>query len=662
MVFLVIVAINFVDMNSFREPITRALSEASGLDVSIGDLGLDWSGGLGLRADEVSVFSRQGNRTLFSSEALFLKVRWGPLLDKKIDVTEAVIQRPVFLIHPQPESPPPVEAVPSQKPAPLTTAQVRLAPMKRLLMGLHLNAETVRVEDAMVLWFGEDETKKDPLEINASMVLKVHRPDDKRLDLEVRQLKVSSNSIELSGSARGENVLSASGTLQASLSGKPFDLQTLSAFLPNLPGDVKKLWDRFDPVGQMTAWKVEARAKDVNLFDDSIMEGKGVASDLQFEVHNLVFQPPPDQPELRLGFGALKGQLHWSDGKLIHDLNGDMQNIPLGVKGSLTLPGADSKSPSRLQTVVRIVKAPAQSLNPWMPPDWTIEKGEMSHRINVRGALDNPQSMRIDGVLEGADLQLGFLRDPNLKLPLKSLKGEWKLDVKRITVPVLDLTPPHGAIKSQATYQMADRSYAVEYKAQNLRVEDFYQQNVDGDLASQGTLRGILPLKGSPLARVSGKVGVKATAGRFYQLEPLRAILTVLNPLSVTQLNEKGLRYDSLGGDFTVDKGTLATQNLTLLSPEMKIFLAGTADPVHDRVNMKGRFQPSQNLDRVVKSVPILGEILTGGKKGGVLESRFTLTGPLRRPKVTLDAGGTLTGKGNDILRELGKLPGKFSR
>lgn len=657
------IAVNVIDPASLREPITRALSEASGLDVQIGGLGLDWSQGLGLRADEVSVFSRQGNRSLFSSEAMFLSVRWGPLLDRKVEVEEAVIRKPVFLIHPNPEAPPPVDgAPPARSPEPLTPAQVRLDPMKRLLMGLHLNAETVRVEDAVVLWFREDEVKGDPLEVKASMVLRIDRPDQNRLDLAIHDLQVSTGEMKVTGEAQGQNVLSSAGTLEIRLDGNPFDLQALSAFLPYLPAQAKKFWTRLGPAGQITSWNLKTRAAGVNLFEESILEGKGVESDLQFEARNLVVPPPPSQPDLRLGFGALKGNLRWVQGKVEHDLQGDLQGIPLQVKGNLTLPQSAGKEPAHLQTVVRVTRASVQVFDPWVPPDWKMERGEVSHRIQVRGRLDRLKSLKIDGVVEGRDLLAGFRRDRHFKVPLKSVKGEWKLEGDRVVVPVLHVAPPHGTVRSNASFNIADRSYELEFDGKGLRIEDFYLQNVDGNLALKGKLGGVLPARGDPLAQVSGKVAVRATAGRFYELEPLRALLTVLNPLSVTKLNEKGLGYDSLGGDFVLQKGPWTTDNFALLSPEMKIYMTGSANPVTDRINMKGRFQPSRELDQVVKSVPILGEILTGGKQGGVIETRFSLTGPLRRPKISLDAGGTLTGKGSDILRELGKLPGKLGR
>lgn len=654
----VVVLLQIVDMNTFRDPITKALSDASGLDVNIGSLDLDWSGGLGLRVDEVSVFSKKGKRTLFSSEAMFLKIKWKPLLDRKVKVEEAIIQKPVFLIQPQENSTEP-EGPPSRlnEVSALTPRHVGLGPMKRLLMGLQLNAETVRVENAKVLWFPTNDSTVEPLNLRASLVLKVNRRNEKQLDVEVRELDLYSNGVKINGEIEARDALSPRGRFKASLTGQTLQLETLSEFLVYLPDQVKNIWNQFDPAGEVTAWNLNANAEGINLFDESSLKGEKVSAGLTFDVKNLALQPPADRPELRQGFTFLKGTVNWNNWKLAHDLEGEVRDLAFTAKGNL-----DFSEAPHLQTVVRIPRVRADLLNEWLPRDWEIEQGAMSHRINVRGPLNQPYLFQLDGVVEGERWVVGFKRDTHLKIPMTRIKGGWNLKNDKLTIPSLEMSPPHGTIKSKGEYQVSDRTYQINYQGDGLRVEDFYQQNVDGDLSTNGTVSGKIPGRGSPLNSVSGDISFAATSGRFYQLEPLRALLTALNPLSVTKLNEKGLSYDSLGGDFKISRGKATTRNLTLVSPEMKIYMVGWLDRIINHVEMQGRFQPSQTLDKAVKAVPILGEILTGGKKGGILETRFKVSGPLKRPKVTLDAQGTLAGKGGDILRELGRLPGKLSR
>ncbi|QPJ60560.1 MAG: AsmA family protein [Candidatus Nitronauta litoralis] len=658
LVVLIFVLIQTVDVNTLREPITKALSDASGLDVNIGSLDLDWSGGMGLRAGEVSVYSQKGKRTLFSSEALFLRVKWAPLLDKQVEVEEAVIQKPVFLIQPQVSSVKPEDSSSRlNQVSALTPRHVGLGPMKRLLMGLHLNAETVRVKNAKILWFPTSDSNAEPLQFHASLVLKVNRPDEKRLDLDVRELDFSSEGFKITGEIAAHNALSPQGHFKANLKGKPLELETLSEFVDFLPPHVKEVWNQFDPSGEIKTWSLKANAEGINLFDESSLKGEKVNAGLTFDVKNLVLQPPADRPELRQGFTFLKGTVNWNNRKLVHELEGEVRDLAFTAKGNLDF----SKAP-HLQTVIRIPRARADLLNEWLPRDWEIEQGAMSHRVNIRGPLDQPEAFQLDGVVEGERWVVGFKRDTHLKIPMTRIKGGWNFKNETLTIPSLEIAPPNGTIKSKGQYQVSDRTYQLSYQGEGLRVEDFYQQNVDGDLATKGVVSGRIPERGSPLNAVSGDITFAATSGRFHQLEPLRALLTALNPLSVTKLNQKGLSYDSLGGDFKIARGKATTRNLALLSPEMKIYMVGWLDRIINHVEMQGRFQPSQTLDKAVKAVPLLGEILTGGKKGGVLETRFKVSGPLKRPRVTLDAKGTLAGKGGDILRELGRLPGKLAR
>ncbi len=659
---LVAVLIFTVDIDTLREPITTALSDASGLDVNIGELNLDWSGGFGLRADEVSVFSRKGKRTLFSSEAFFLKVKWAPLLDKQVEVEEAVIQKPVFIIQPQAGSLKNVDpSLSGKKTVPLTEKQVGLGPMKRLLMGLHLNAETVKIEDAEILWYPLGGSPDDPLKVRASLILKVDRPEEKRLNIDINDLDLASGPLQLKGKVEARDVLSRQGRFQLKVKGQPVQLQDLAEFLRYLPAQVKKVWNQFDPAGEMTAWSLDSSAQNINLFDEASFRSDAFETKFLFAANDLVLQPPANRPELRQGFPTLKGSVTWSGQKMVHDLEGQLRELPFTAKGNLEFPEKEDAAPL-LQTVVRVPKASSRWINEWMPRDWSIEKGVMSHRISIRGKVNAPRQFQVEGVMDGQDWVVGFEKDAHLKIPLTSIKGEWKFKNEQLSVTTLELSPPHGTVQAKAEYLHTDRSYIMDYAGKGLRVEDFYQQNVDGDFVTQGNLVGHIPRRGSPMNAVTGDISFKASSGRFYQLEPIRALLTVLNPLSVAKLNEKGLGYDSLGGDFKIAKGRATTRNLALLSPEMKIYMAGWIDRIVNHVEMQGRFQPSQNLDKAVKSVPILGDILTGGKKGGILESRFKVSGPIKRPKVILDAEGTLIGKGGDILRELGRLPGKLTR
>ena len=78
---------------------------------------------------------------------------------------------------------------------------------------------------------------------------------------------------------------------------------------------------------------------------------------------------------------------------------------------------------------------------------------------------------------------------------------------------------------------------------------------------------------------------------------------------------------------------------------------------VEDTVLAQVKAMPLQMLDKTIKSIPLLGEILGGGKKGGVVETYFKVHGKLSQPDFTMEPHKTLTEKPVSILKGFLNLP-----
>ena len=59
-------------------------------------------------------------------------------------------------------------------------------------------------------------------------------------------------------------------------------------------------------------------------------------------------------------------------------------------------------------------------------------------------------------------------------------------------------------------------------------------------------------------------------------------------------------------------------------------------------------------------AIPLLGQILTGGKKGGVIETYFDLSGTIEEPKVSLSTTKSLLQKPGRMLKGLIDIPGSL--
>ncbi|HIE41886.1 MAG TPA: hypothetical protein EYP95_01335, partial [Nitrospinaceae bacterium] len=131
---------------------------------------------------------------------------------------------------------------------------------------------------------------------------------------------------------------------------------------------------------------------------------------------------------------------------------------------------------------------------------------------------------------------------------------------------------------------------------------------------------------------------------------------TLLNPISALDSTDKGLGYDYLGGDFKITKGVVHTRNLEMKGPQIMLNVEGQADLVLDTVNAQVKAMPLQMLDKTLKAIPLLGQLLTGGKKGGLIETYFRVDGKLSKPNFTMQPHKSLLEKPGSILKELLKL------
>ena len=178
-----------------------------------------------------------------------------------------------------------------------------------------------------------------------------------------------------------------------------------------------------------------------------------------------------------------------------------------------------------------------------------------------------------------------------------------------------------------------------------------------GPLNLQGKLNGKLPEKSTGFLDIakelSGQVKLYLKGGTLPELKAVDALLTILNPTSTLKTSKAGLNYESLGGDFKIVKGLVNTDNFIMKSPQINLQVVGQADLGADTVNAQVKAMPLQILDKTIKAIPFLGQILTGGEKGGIIETYFKVDGRLSAPSVTAQPHKSLTEKPGAILKEL---------
>ena len=134
--------ISTMDVETYREPIASYISTATGLQVKIGSLDIDFSHGLGLKAGGLTVKSGDGNRNLFSADSLFLQAKLAPLLQGNFEVKKTSIIKPVVSIYL--EGPARKKGEESSE-KPLTKRQFNIETIRKTLRDVHLTVDIIEM-------------------------------------------------------------------------------------------------------------------------------------------------------------------------------------------------------------------------------------------------------------------------------------------------------------------------------------------------------------------------------------------------------------------------------------------------------------------------------------------------------------------------------------
>ncbi len=174
-------------------------------------------------------------------------------------------------------------------------------------------------------------------------------------------------------------------------------------------------------------------------------------------------------------------------------------------------------------------------------------------------------------------------------------------------------------------------------------------------------LKGELMSKARPNAfpkAINGNLEFTARQGRIYRFGMLAKIFALLNVTEiyrgeVPDLMGKGFAYNSIVANGVFEDGKLIIRETSIDSPSMGIAIEGDIDLIKKKVNMVVLVAPFKTVDRIVKHIPLVGNIL-GGK---LISIPFRAIGDLGDPDV-IPLSPTAVGSGLlGILQRTLKLP-----
>lgn len=169
-------------------------------------------------------------------------------------------------------------------------------------------------------------------------------------------------------------------------------------------------------------------------------------------------------------------------------------------------------------------------------------------------------------------------------------------------------------------------------------------------------LSGTLSWNGSPFTiaypTLGGSLKLDAADGQFVKLEPgVGRLLGVLSlqslprrlTLDFRDVFSEGYAFDSIGGQFTVTSGIMATRDLQIQGPSAKVLMSGTVDLAGETQDLKVRVQPAVGNTIALGAMianPVAGAVVWAAQKllqdplDQAFAFEYAVTGSWADPKV----------------------------
>jgi len=400
----------------------------------------------------------------------------------------------------------------------------------------------------------------------------------------------------------------------------------------------------------------------------ALLLGKLKIDSAVFDLENISFPVEILEKTVNVEISQIKGNASLNDNKLNHNITAKIFGGNISAKSNLSL--KNTGAPRAIETDLQLEHINLAWIQSLKKGDWIPTSGKLNGKLKIKGTLlkgnDSLINLRTAGILTANKLTLGaggekktieaaklILKDNSKEfaqalieldkvrtagLQLKKVQTKFKINPKKIDLTEGQIFPKNGQLKLTGSFLPLSGDYGLRFQGNKLKIEDFLKQ-LAGSSNMQGKLNGKLHKNSigfrDMAKELSGQVKINITDGTLPEFKALETFLTLLNSITVQQPKKAGLNYESLEGDFKIVNGLVNTNNLEMKSPQIKLQVVGEANLATDTINAQVKAMPFQMLDKTIKAIPFLENILTGGKKGGEIATYFKVDGKLSAPKVT---------------------------
>jgi hypothetical protein len=157
---------------------------------------------------------------------------------------------------------------------------------------------------------------------------------------------------------------------------------------------------------------------------------------------------------------------------------------------------------------------------------------------------------------------------------------------------------------------------------------------------TRGMSGGVLRLDGETRIQAGSRLTSATLDIRDFRLLNAPITAQLLNAISPTgfvdELSGKGLAFDQLKARMDYGDGRLTFHD-GRSAGTLGISFEGAVDLDKNVVALKGTVVPVDTLNSIFRAIPVLGEALTGGGRGGLFGWTYSVTGSPEDPKVSVN-------------------------
>ena len=167
---------------------------------------------------------------------------------------------------------------------------------------------------------------------------------------------------------------------------------------------------------------------------------------------------------------------------------------------------------------------------------------------------------------------------------------------------------------------------------------DLYPNMIGGKLRIMGVYHDAQP--GQPL-----KGNIVVDDYRIINAPALAHVFSIMSLTGILEaLQGQGLAFTKLNIPFQLSQGVFQLKDAKSTGASLGFTASGKVFRHADIINLEGTVVPAYLINSVFGRIPVLGNLLTGGEKGGgVFAATYTMTGPMEEPVVLVNPLSALT-------------------